>query len=154
MLSAVRRKHERLLPTQYPRQHRDPARREGALQIARHQRQWARQDIRQDQIVFVPAQGTAAITGGAQEARSGGEAVAAGMMPRDAHSFRIDVASDDRATQALRGGNRQDAAAGPDIQWPAKAAVPRQSVQGKQAAAGGGMLAGAERRRRVDLNRN
>jgi len=76
------------------------------------------------------------------------------MMPRDAHSFRIDVASDDRATQALRGGNRQDAAAGPDIQWPAKAAAPRQSVQGKQAAAGRGMLAGAERRRRVDLNRD
>ena len=70
----------------------------------------------------------AAIAGGAQEARRAGEAVAAGMMARDAHSFRIDVAGDDRAIQALRGGDRQDAAAGPDIQRPAKAAAARQFI--------------------------
>jgi hypothetical protein len=61
-----------------------------ALQIARHQRQRTRQNIRQDQIVFVPAQVTAAIAGCVQEPHPAAEGVASGMVPRDSHREKSD----------------------------------------------------------------
>jgi len=73
----------------------------------------------------VPAQVTAAIAGCVQEPHPAAEAVASGMVPRDSHRLGIDIAGDHQAMQALRGGDRQDAAAGADIERPAKASAPR-----------------------------
>ena len=73
-------------------------------------------------------------------------------MGGDPHRRAIDIARQHRTVQPLCRGDRQDAAAGADVERPAEAAAPRQAVERHEAAAGRGMLAGAESRRRVDLN--
>jgi len=75
-------------------------------------------------------------------------------MGRHPDRRTIDVARQYRPMQPFRGGDRQDAAAGADVARAAEAPAPRQSVQRQQNASGRGVLAGAERGRGVDLDRN
>jgi hypothetical protein len=49
--AAVRREHDRLLPSQQPGQHGASARSQPAREVGGHDRQWAREDIGQDQII-------------------------------------------------------------------------------------------------------
>jgi hypothetical protein len=49
--AAVRCEHDRLLPSQQAGQHGASARSQPAREIGGHDRQWAREDIGQDQIV-------------------------------------------------------------------------------------------------------
>ena len=65
---------------------------EDAREIARHQRQRARQNIRENQIGFARAQSAAAIAGRADDAHPCGEAVAPCVMARDAYRLSIDIA--------------------------------------------------------------
>ncbi len=73
-------------------------------------------------------------------------------MRRDLYRGAIDVARHHTAPQPLGRGDRQDAAAGTDVERPAKAPAQRDSVECLKATAGRGVLAGAERRRRVDFD--
>ena len=66
---------------------------------------------------------------------------------------RIDVGRQHRHAEQLRGGDRQHAGAGAEIEdvtRPLTAA--RQRIQRQQAAAGGAVMAGAERGRGLDLD--
>jgi hypothetical protein len=49
--AAMRCEHDRLLPSQQPGQHGEAVRSQPAREIGGHDRQWTREDIRQDQIV-------------------------------------------------------------------------------------------------------
>ncbi len=146
----MRRQHDRLLPAQQTRQHRMPARREIMREIGRHDRQRARQDVREDQIVAVRAQHGAAIADCMADPHQPRDAVARGIMAGDRHRAGIDVARQHRAAQQFRRGDRQNPGAGADVERMADGALPRQRLECHQTAAGRGMLAGAESGRRVE----
>ena len=59
-----------------------------------------------------------------------------------------------RQRSALRGGDRQDAGAGSDIEHPPRPAPAHQSVEHEEAAARRPVMPGAERQRGFDFNGN
>src|SRR5207244_6816490 len=100
------------------------------------------------------AQDAAAIARGADRPDLPGEPVAPGMMPRHPHRLGIDIAGYDPAVQPSGGGDRENAAAGADIERPAETPAPREPLQCQQTAARRWVLAGAEGGGRVDLDRD
>jgi hypothetical protein len=49
--AAMRREYDRLLPSQQSRQHSASMGRQPASKVGGHDRQWAREDIGQDQVI-------------------------------------------------------------------------------------------------------
>ena len=140
----MRRQHDRLLMAQQSRQHRPPAGHQGSREIGGEQRQRARQDIRQNQIIAVPAQPATAKSGSVSDPHPAGNAVVRDIMAGDRDRVRIDVARANPAPQQLGGGDRQDAGAGADIERTVDPTPAHQSLECDQAALGRRMLAGAE----------
>jgi hypothetical protein len=136
--------HDPLLSRQQPGQHCPPARRQHPRQIARHQGQRARQDVRQHQIVTPYARSAAAIARRGVEAHEAGDAVPFGVPAGDGDRGGIDVARPDPPAQPPGGGDREDPGARSDIARMADRPPPRQIVERQQAPAGRGVLAGAE----------
>ena len=104
----MRRQHDRLLASQQSRQHRPPAGCQVAREIGGQQREWPRQDVREDQVVAAAAQSEAAIPGGTAYPHKTRDLVARDIMAGDRDRPRIDVARQHPAAQQLGG-----AASGP-----------------------------------------
>ena len=92
-------------------------------------------------------------------------AIEPGIGARGAHGGGVDVGREHAPPQGARGGDGEDAAAGAEIENP-RAPLPgarlgcahgpahrfAEPVEREQAAAGGAVMAGAERERRLDLD--
>src|SRR5882757_1272566 len=98
--------------------------------------------------------GAAAVSGPVFDRHRTGEAIAADMVSRHSHRFPVDVASENLAAQPFRCGDRENAAAGANIERPPKTAALRKPVKRQEATGSRLMLASAERTRRVDLDRH
>ena len=146
----MRRQHDWLLAAQQSRQHRPPPGREMAREVGGQQRQRARQDIRQDQVMMPPAYCGVAVSREVADPRQAGDGVARDIVAGDHDRARIDIAGRYLAPQQLGGGDRQDSGPGADIQRMGYSALLRQGLQGQQTTAGRGMLAGAEGGRRIE----
>jgi hypothetical protein len=112
----MRRQHDRLLATQQSRQHRPPAGGEVPRQVGGQQRQRARQDIRQDQIMMSPPYRAAAVSREVADSHQTGDGVVRHIAAGDRDRARIDIAGEYPAPQQLGGGDRQDSGPGADIQ--------------------------------------
>ena len=80
------------------------------------------------------------------------DAVQPRIVARHPHRDRIDVACQHRAMRRLRRGDAEHAGAGAEIEHAAQLAALQHLVEQQQAAAGGAVMAGAERQRRLDLD--
>jgi hypothetical protein len=88
----MRRQHDRLLAAQQSRQHRPPPRGEVACEVGGQQCQWARQNIRQDQVMMPAAYGAAAVSWGVADPHQAGDAVTRDIVAGDRDRARIDIA--------------------------------------------------------------
>lgn len=72
------------------------------------------------------------------------DAIACSIVPGHLDRARIDIAGEDLASQQFRGGDRENAASGSDVERLAIPPAPRQILEGDQASAGRRVLAGPE----------
>jgi hypothetical protein len=89
----VRREHDRLLPTQQSRQNRASIGRQPEGEIGGHHRQWAREDIRHNQIVPKFTDPAVAVAGRCAAAYEAGDPVACGVVAGHANRSRINIAA-------------------------------------------------------------
>ncbi len=125
-----------------------------AREIGGHQRQRARQDVGQNQIMAPPAQPAAAISGSAADPHQAGDAVARDIVAGDRDRARIDVARPTPGGAAA--WPRRSTGCRCRRRYRADGAIRRRrasACERQQAAAGRGMLAGAERGRRIEHDR-
>lgn len=120
----MRRQYDRFLPTQQSRQYRPPAGRQGTGQIGGQQRERARQDVREDQIMLPPAQAAAAISGRVAKPHQQCHTVARDVVAGDRDRAWIDITRPHLTLQQLGCRDRQDAGAGADIERSGDAPTP------------------------------
>ena len=80
------------------------------------------------------------------------DAVEAGIVARHRGRDRVDVAGQHPALRRLGGGDAEHAGAGAEVEHAAQLAALEHLIEQQQAAAGGAVMAGAERQRRLDLD--
>jgi len=112
----MRRQHDRLLAAQQSRQHRPPARGEVTREVGGQQRQRARQDIRQNQIMIPPAYRMAAVSRKVADPGQASDTVTRNIVAGDLDRPSIDIAGQYPAPQQLGRGDRQDSGPGANIQ--------------------------------------
>ena len=112
----MRRQHDRLLAAQQSRQHRPAVGGEVTREVGSQQRQRARQDIRQDQIMMPPAYRMAAVSRKVADPGQAGDAVTRNIVAGDLDRPSIDIAGQYPAPQQLGRGDRQDSGPGANIQ--------------------------------------
>ena len=112
----MRGEHDRLLPAQQSRQHHPPAGCQHLGEVAGQQRQRARQDVRQHQVVARSAQRAVAVSRRPADPHQPHDAVADDVMPGDPHGTTIDIARQNLAAQQFRRGDREDPGARADVE--------------------------------------
>ena len=128
-------------------------RRHQLAQRHRQPRERSEQDIGEDQIIRCRAcdDGRAG-PGGACKRNQRRGAVEPRIGLRRAHGNRVDIAGDNCGAQQARRCDRQDAAAGPDIENAPVPPPPGQIGEREQAAIGRPVMAGAKSERGLDLD--
>lgn len=145
----MRRQHDRFLTAQQPGQHGISAGGEAAGEIGGEERQRPGQDVRQNEIMVVPAQPASAIAVGMIDPHQAADPVVRDIAAGDPDRSRIDVARPHASPQQLRRGDRQDPGAGADVEG-ARDPPPRQHFERHEAALGRRMLPGAKGGRGVE----
>ncbi len=79
-------------------------------------------------------------------------AVEAGVLPGGNRRAPVDIAGEQRLAQGFGGCDRQHTGAGAEIEHPPRPFRPQHLVEQDEATAGGAMMPGAERQRRLDLD--
>ena len=112
------------------------------------------EDVREDEVEApAPPRERVPDAGRGVEAQMRRDRVQPRVVARDRDGDRIDVAGDDALLQRLRGGKRQDAGAGADVEHAPRPLALQRAGEGEEAAARRAVMPGAEGERRLDLDR-
>jgi hypothetical protein len=143
---------------QQTRQHNAAARRNDLAQRRGELLQRRKQDVGEDQIERgADANVRCGEPIGAADVHQGGAAIKPGIPPRDAHGLWVDIDRQHALAQAPRGGNRQHAGAGAEIEDTRHCRATiilklTNRLQRDEAAARRAVMTGAEGLRRLDLD--